>query len=87
MIPRRKLHMLGQNPAFDRRLQTALQKAEGQLARLTLIFHFVENREGDKILFDVPANFVNAVTMKKAAQLFLQCIVPNMNFVLSRHNW
>ncbi|MDR3424658.1 MAG: DUF3987 domain-containing protein [Alphaproteobacteria bacterium] len=75
---RKKLHILGQNPAFDRRLQTALQKAEGQLARLTLIFHFVENREGDGVFPDVPADAVGTATMKKSAHLFLQYIVPNM---------
>jgi hypothetical protein len=75
---RRKLRAYGQNPAFDLRLQTALQKTEGQLARLTLIFHFMENRKGEGIIGDIPASVVDAATMKKSARLFIKYVIPNV---------
>jgi len=77
---RKQLHALGQNPAFNKKLQAALQKGEGQLARLTLIFHIIENRDGCNFacLEKAPSAVVNATTATKAARLYLQFIVPNM---------
>jgi hypothetical protein len=66
---REKLYYLGKNPMYSKGLQTALQKAEGQLARLTLLFHMaIQPQQADKI--------VTGDTAQKAADAVLRYFVP-----------
>ena len=66
---RRKAQALGQSPAYDQRLQAALQKSEGQLVRLALTFHMIENRGSD---------CVSAETAAKTTRLFMRYVVPSV---------
>jgi hypothetical protein len=66
---RKKLFYLGKNPTYSTGLQTALQKSEGQLARLTLLFHMAtQPSEVEKI---VPGE-----TAQKAVAAMLRYFVP-----------
>ncbi|MDT3679862.1 MAG: DUF3987 domain-containing protein [Burkholderiaceae bacterium] len=75
---RAKVHRLGAHPGFDSRLRTALQKGEGQLARLVLVFHLLIDRSGVDLFTGecIPGPVVSADTARRGAQFFHSVLVP-----------
>ena len=73
------VHALGQHPGYDRKLKYALEKGEGQLARIALIYHCIEDRTGRGLLDDIaPGEVLQASTARKAADAYLQYVIPSM---------
>lgn len=84
---RERLRILATSPAIDSRLSTALAKGYGHLARLVLVFHLAENREGDRDIFadrPVPAAIANRNTAEKAIRLYFNVVVPAQTDFYSR---
>lgn len=76
---RMRIHTLGQHPGFDSRLRTALQKGEGQLARLALIFHLLEDRTGADLFGEPePGDEVKEETVAKAVSAYMRLVVPSL---------
>ena len=79
---RDRIHSLGKNPGYDPRLQTALQKSEGQLARIVLIFHFLEEvtrtASDDDLCLSGVDEKISYTTVQKAINVFDRVLLPNM---------
>ncbi len=75
---RRRLDALARDPSTDSRLAIALSKGEGQLARLVLVYHLIENRSADDPFndFSEPAALVTKETAAKAVRVFFDLVVP-----------
>lgn len=74
---RRRLDALARNPAIDRRLSVALAKGEGQLARLVLVYHLLEDRTEEGLFGGrEPSEYVAQATAAKAVRVFFDLVVP-----------
>lgn len=76
---RRRLDTLARDPSTDRRLAIALAKGEGQLARLVLVYHLIENRsdlDPFEMGADTPSAWVTHATVAKAVRVFFSLVVP-----------
>ncbi|HJW56905.1 MAG TPA: DUF3987 domain-containing protein [Burkholderiaceae bacterium] len=75
---RRRLREIAASPANDRRITAALGKGAGQLMRLVLTFHLIENRTGEDLFSDgaVPSEIIEESTAEKAIRLFFELVIP-----------
>ena len=76
---RHRLREITTSPANDKRIAAALAKGHGQLMRLVLTFHLIENRSVKDDLFndrDIPASTIEESTVTKAVQLFFDLVIP-----------
>ena len=78
---RQRIYDIGRSPGIDRRLASALGKAEGQLARLVLTYHLIENRASECLFSgdSAPAETVDAVTARKAIRMYFRLVLPGMH--------
>jgi hypothetical protein len=77
---RAQITTLARSPGVDSRLSSALAKGEGQLIRLILTFHVIEDRT-ETCLFgggDVPSEYVSLTTANRVIRLYFNLIVPSM---------
>ena len=77
---RSKITALARSPGVDSRLASALAKGEGQLIRLILTFHLIEDRT-DHCLFrdgNVPSEYVSLTSAARVIRLYFNLIVPSM---------
>lgn len=78
---RRRIHGMGISPGTDKRLASALGKGDGQLARLTLIFHVITDRS-QRDLFtgrDAPSAEISAEVARMAVRVFFGLILPSLH--------
>ncbi|MEB0060043.1 DUF3987 domain-containing protein [Variovorax sp. LG9.2] len=74
---RRRLDELARDPSIDSRLAVALAKGEGQMARLVLTYHLIENRDGEGMFSEAePDSLVTQTTAAKAVRVFFELVVP-----------
>jgi len=71
---RARVFRLSQSPALTTKQQSAMGKAEGQLARITLIFHCVEDSSG---MNGEPSSEISATTAARAIRLFERLVLPS----------
>lgn len=77
---RSQITALARSPGVDSRLASALAKGEGQLVRLILTFHVIEDRS-ETCLFgggNIPSETVSLVTANRVIRLYFNLIVPSM---------
>jgi hypothetical protein len=78
---RAKITAMARNPGVDSRLASALAKGEGQLIRLILTFHIIEDRTGESVWDDerCPSECVSLTTVNRVTRLYFNLIVPSMH--------
>lgn len=78
---RRRIHGMGISPGTDKRLASALGKGDGQLARLTLVFHVITDRS-ERDLFtgrDAPSAEISVEVARMAVRVFFGLILPSLH--------
>lgn len=78
---RRRIHGMGISPGTDKRLASALGKGDGQLARLTLVFHVISDRSGSDLFTGgrAPSAEISSAVARMAIRVFFGLILPSLH--------